>query len=611
MYLLHTQRKHATRPAGQSASTQRRWAGFWRLAFAAPLVLLMAAALSLASIQPAKAAPASQPQLSSSAELTALSSLGTADSLLDAQDHFHLLYTVTTPHSSNPNLVDLLYSVVSSDQHPVVLVKPVTLAHALDALFSPNLLQDSNGRFHASWIERTSGVFTVRHALVEDQSAHLSASSIVPETLFQTNSFADALSGGADASGNVVYAWLDGDSGAQTVRAVTISNNQTLGKPFVLFQPSIEAAFPHLVVYPDGTLAVVMQQRNPKAGWDIVLTPFDATAHPLHDPVFVAQGVFPGNQNQKGVSNSTLRNDFRFDPLAVVLDATQKLHIAWGVVNKLNYAVAVVQSDHGFALQPTTLLGITDNYMQLCLSVGPNTLPGHAAATNTATTWIGWIDDSENIPMMPYVDQISNHETLAGNPTRLVPLTSSATNPCVQEDTRGNIYVTWLQYDDNNQYGFFMATTARPPEASFWTSVGLSAKSPIQQLIFIVLGSMLLGAFVTVADILAVPVIAGLVKLGQLVHTPRLVLLLAGLIPPLVLNIYIQKYLAANFNTPPPAILWPIVGCAVAAALMLYLWFRSRKIPMEFLGTVGRVFLASYIAAFILCLPIIYFSAPD
>jgi hypothetical protein len=608
MCLFRLQRKLALPQAEQRPEKYRAFAEFLHLTLAASLLLLITTVLSFLPIQAAHAARASQPQLSSPAELTTLAPLGIADSLLDSQDHFHLLYTITTPHNPNPNLVDLVYAVISSDPHPVQLVKPVTLAHALDGVLSPNLLLDSQGRFHASWIERSNGVFTIRHAVVEDPNTHLSASSIVPETLFQTSSFAEALSGGADASSHVFYVWLDGDSGKQALRAMTLQNNQP-GKPFVLLQPSIEVAFPHLVVYPDGTLAVVMQQRNPKAGWDITLTPFDAAAHPLHDPIFVAQGAFPSNQNQKGTGNSPLRNDFRFDPLAVALDTTQTLHIAWGVVNKLNYADAVMQPDHGFALQPTTLLGITDNYMQLCLSAGPNIPPGQTGSATT-TTWIGWIDDSENFPMMPYIDQITNQETLAGNPTRLVPLTATAINPCVQEDTQGKIYAIWQQYDDNNQYGLFMATTARPPDSSLWTKLGLSAKAPIQQLIFIVLGSMLLGAFVTVADILAVPVIAGLVKLGQGLRVPRLVLLLVGLVPLLVLNAYIQKYLAANFATPAPSYLWLIVGSSVAVGMLLYLWFRSRNIPLEFLGTLGRVFLASYVATIILCIPIIYFSAP-
>ncbi len=610
MFLFRIQRDHARRQPGQPAAQDRARARLALLALGSFLCLLPMMVLSLLPIQAAKAAAASPPELSTPAELTVLAPLGLAESLLDSQNHFHLLYTITTPHSPNPNLVDLVYSVVSSDAHPAQLVKPVTLAHALDGLFSPSLLLDSKGRFHAAWIERSNGVFTIRHAVVEDPSTHLSASSIGPETLFQTSTFAEALSGGADASGNVFYTWLDLESGTQTLRGIVLQNPQASSKPFALLQPGVEVAFPHLVVYPDGTLAVVMQQRNPKAGWDIVIISYDAAAHPLHDPVFVAQGVFPSNQNQKGTGNSTLRNDFRFDPLAVALDARQRLHIAWGVVNKLNYTDAVMQANHGFALRPVTLLGRTDNYMQLCLSAGPNTPPGQARPTISDTTWIGWIDDSENIPMMPYIDQITTQETLAGNPTRLVPLTQRATNPCVQEDTHGNIYATWQQYDDTNQYGLFMATTTRPPEATFWTKVGLSAKTPIQQLIFIVLGSMLLGAFVTVADILTVPVIAGLIKLGQLFHVHRLALLLVGLIPTLVLNIYIQKYLAANFATPTPSFLWPVAGSIAAVGLLLYLWFRSRQTPVEFLGTVGRVLLASYVAASILCIPIIYFSAP-
>jgi hypothetical protein len=610
MYVLRAQRKHAPRLGRSSAEEGKHDTGILRLILAASFLVVSLALLSFVPLPTAFAASESQPQLSSPAELTTLATLGFAESLLDAQDHFHLLYTVTTPHNPNPNLVDLVYSVVSSDQHPVQLVKPITLAHALDGLFSPVLLLDSQGRFHAAWIERTDGVFTVRQAVVEDPSAHLSASSIVPETLFQTSSFADALSGGADASGNIFYTWLDLDSGSQTLRAIIIPNNHPPGKPFVLLRPSRAVAFPHLAVYPDGTLAVVMQQRSPKAGWDITLTPFDATAHLLHDAIFVAQGVFPSNMNQKGTGNSSQKNDFRFDSLAVALDARQHLHIAWGAIDTLNYADAVMQSDHGFALQSTTLLGIANNYLQLCLSAGPNIPPGQAGQAIPAATWIGWIDDSESIPMMPYIDQISSQEILAGNPTRLVPLTEQATNPCVQEDTHGNIYATWLQYDDNNQYGLFMATTARPPESSFWARLGLSTKAPIQQLIFIVLGSMLLGAFVIVADLLVMPVIAGLVKLGQHLHVHRLALLLAGLAPMLVINSYIQKYLAANFSAPPPSILWLLAGSLVAAGLILYLWFRSRNIPMEVLGTVGRVLLASYVATIILCIPVIYFSAP-
>lgn len=418
------QRGPAARQQGLSSEKQSALAGLVLLPLAPFFFLLITTVLSLLPMQTAQAAPASRPELSGPAELTTLAPLGIVDSLLDAQNHFHLLYTITSPHNPNPNLVDLVYAVVSSDPHPVQLVKPITLAHALDALFSPGLLLDGKGRFHAAWIERSNGVFSIRHAVVEDPSTHLSASSIMPETLFQTNSFAGALSGSADASGTVTYAWLDLDTGSQTLRAITLQNTQPLGKPFVLLQPSREVAFPHLVVYPDGTLAVLMQQRNPQGGWDITLTPYDAAAHPLHVPVFVAQAVFPGSQNQLGTRGSD-RNDFRFDPLAVALDSRQHLHIAWGVADKLNYAEAVMQSDHGFALQTTTLLGIADNYMQLCLNTGPNTLPGQTGQAAQGTTWIGWIDDSEKIPLMPYIDQITNQGTLAGDPIRLVPYASS------------------------------------------------------------------------------------------------------------------------------------------------------------------------------------------
>jgi hypothetical protein len=212
--------------------------------------------------------------------------------------------------------------------------------------------------------------------------------------------------------------------------------------------------------------------------------------------------------------------------------------------------------------------------------------------------------------MMPYIDQITNQDAFAAQPTRLIPLTDVGTNPCVQEDTHGHIYATWLQYDDNNQYGLFLATTARPPASTFWTKLGLSATAPIQQLIFILLGSMLAAAFMTLVSMLGVPVAAVLVKVGQLLHVHRLALLLVGLVPLLVIDVFAQRYMASDLATPTPPTAWPVIGSAVAVAVLLYLWFRSRKVPTEVLGTVGRDFLASYFAAFIFCLPILYFSVP-
>jgi len=559
-------------------------------------LLLALAAFSLGPSTPARAA-ASELQLSTPVALTSLATGGLSLVSLDDQRHFHLLYTTTTPQ----NEVNLVYRVVSSDGQSVQQIRqPLTLTRAADRIDSAALVLDSQNRLHAAWIEVRNGTFSILHALVEDPTAG-SANPLKIETLYQSSEPVEELSGGADSNGNTFFSWLDSSGGASNLSIIELHDDQSIDNPLHLTHQTDRLNFPHLLVYPDGTLTAVMLHQSPKGGWDVIIWPFDAGSS-LHDPTTVATQLHPGPNNQ--ISNTDVM-DFRFDPLAVNLDAQQHLHIAWGAILQLGYADATMLPDHSFAFQTTTLSSATYNYQELCLSAGPVTTPSTTPGPSSLP-WLVWLDDTQGTLLHPFIDQVNKQRQFRSAPRSLVDRFTAAISPCVEQDSQGGLYVTWQQYNDSGDNVLMMVTTTRAPLTPFWVELGLNRTNPIQQVIFILLASIMLGALGLLPNLLVAPLAAGIVRLGRRLHIPRLVGLLVALALFVAVEVLFQTFMSANFAEPLPPLIWAVIAAIASLVLMLYLWYRSRRFPPETLGAVGQLFLAAYLAAIVVSIPLVY-----
>ncbi len=572
--------------------------------------LLVAAGYALLFISPIISIPlvptahaASQPQLSTPVALTSLAVGGTPTVWLDSQDHFHLLYTTTTPQ----NQINLVYRVVNSDGQSVQDVRrPTTLSHAADRIDSAVLVVDSRGRLHASWIEVRNGTFFLFQALVEDSTTSGGSNTPKPEMLYQSTKALQTLSGGADSNGNTFYGWLDSNSGSPNLSTIEIRDDQSTGSVLQLTHQTDALNFLHLLVYPDSTLAAVMLQPSPKGGWDVTISPFDATGSALHDPTQVATQLIPGSLNLTGRTNDV--SDFGFDPLAATLDAQQHLHIAWGAILQLGYADVTMQPDHSFISRPTMLSTTTNNYQQLCLSAGPATPPS-GANNPSSSIWLAWLDDSQQTPVTPlhpYIDQINAQGALMSAPLLFADKNTASSTPCVEQDQHGGLYATWQQYNDSGDYVLMMVTTTHPPQEPFWVKIGLNRNNPIQQILFLLLGSTLLGALGLLPNLLVAPVAAGVVRFGTRLHVHRLALLLLSLAIFVAIDVWFQSFMSDNFSEPVPTFIWAIIAASASLLLIVYLWFRSRRFPPETLGAIGQLFLASYLATIIISIPLIY-----
>ena len=560
-------------------------------------LFLTVAGTGLSFVSTARAA-GSQVALSTPLALTSLGLKGTPDVLLDNQDYFHLLYETDAPQ----NQVDLEYKVVKSTGQSIQQIgKTITLARAADSIDSAVLVVDSRSRLHAAWIEIRNGAFLVRDALVENPTSSAGTSIDTPTTLYQSSNSTHDLTGGADSSGNVFYGWLDRSTGTPNLDTIEIHDDQSAGQPLPLTLETDQLDFPHLIVYPNDTLVGVMLHQEPQGAWDLTISPFDATGKSLHAPIVVIPNLHPGPSNQAGKDTNT----FHTDPMAVALDAQQHLHIAWGQVLQLGYTDALMQPDHSFTFQLKTLSSAAYDNQNLCLNAGP-AYPTSTPPTAAPPLWIGWLDTSQQPTLHPYIDQISDQGTLKNTPTSLVDSGTLAATPCVQQGAHGSLYVTWAQYNDNGNYVLEMATNTVAAQSPFWVKLGLNRNDPIQQVLFIFLGSILLGALGMLPNLLATPVAAVVVRFGTRLHIHRLALLLVGLAVFVAVDIWFQGFMADNFGEPSPSIVWSIVGAVLSLGLIIYLWYRSRRYPPETMGAVGQLLLASFAAAIVISIPLIY-----
>jgi hypothetical protein len=547
---------------------------------------------------PTAQAAGGQVALSTPLALTSLGLKGTPSVVLDNQGYFHLLYQTDAPS----NQVNLEYKVVKSTGQSIQQIeKTITLASAADSIDSTVLVVDSRSRLHAAWIESRNGAFFVRDALVENPASSAGNSVGVPTTLYQSSNSTYDITGGADSSGNVFYGWLDRSTGTPNLETIEIHDDQSAGQPLQLTQQTDQLDFPHLIVYPDDTLVGVMLHQSPQETWDLTIYPFDATGKSLHAPMVVIPSLHPGPANQASKDTNT----FHTDPMAVALDAQQHLHIAWGQVLQLGYTDAMMQPDYSFTFQPKTLSSTAYDNQNLCLNAGP-AYPVSTSSTTASPLWLGWLDTSQQPTLHPYIAQISDQGTLKNTPTSLVDAGTLAAAPCVQQNTHGSLYVTWTQYNDNGNYVLEMATNTVAAQSPFWVKLGLNRNDPIQQVIFIILGSILLGALGMLPNLLATPVAAVVVRFGTRLHIHRLALLLVGLGVFIAVDIWFQGFMAGNFGESSSPIIWTIVGVALALILIVYLWYRSRRYPPETMGAIGQLLLASYAAAIVISIPLIY-----
>ncbi len=556
--------------------------------------LLLFAALWLIPFATANAANA-QPTLSTPVELTSLGVAELTTNLLDTRGQFHLLYT-------EQRTTTLRYQVVKSNGQSVQVVKkPVTLVQQADKISDLALAFDSQGRLHAGWLEENNGTFAVRHVVVDDPTSGGANAALVPQTLYQSADTLQALGSGADGQGQVFYTWLDNSSGSPHLSAVEVTAMEAPAAPVALSYQASAIVFPHLLVAQDGTLLMTLLQANPNGGWDLTVTPYASTGAPLQAPTVVATQLHPGSLN---TITDKDKNDFHFDPLAVSLDTQQQAHIVWGAIDQLGYADVTLQPQGQVAAHSTTLSKSTSNYLQPCLVSSP---AQPTRLNHPAPIWLTWLDDSGSATLHPYFAQITAQGALATAPTPLVGPATPAGNACPQEDTSGGLYITWQQYDEGGNYGVQMATTTVAPQIPWWVStLGLNRDNPIEQCIFIALGSVLLGAAFLLADLFAAPVAAGIIKVGARFHIRRLVLLIVSLVLFIIVDIWVQGFIATLAQVPSPSLLWGIIGGVCALALITYLWYRRRKYPPETLGSIGQLLIASYVGAIVLAIPLIY-----
>lgn len=558
--------------------------------------LLLFAALWLIPFGAARAANA-QPTLSTPVELSSLGVGELATNLLDARGQFHLLYT-------DQKTTTLHYQVVkSSGQSVQVVRKAVTLVRQADKISYLTLTFDSQGRLHAGWLEKNNGGVAVTHIVVDDPISSSASAALTPQILYQSQDTLQALNAGADGQGHVYYTWLDNSNGTPHLSAIQVTAMQPAEAPVSLTSQASAVVFPHMLVAQDGTLVMILLQADPSGGWDLTVTPYAPTGAPLQAPTLVATQLHPGLLN---TITDKDKNDFHFDPLAVSLDAQQQAHIAWGAINQLGYAEVMLQPQGQMTVHSTTLSKATSNYEQPCLVTGSASPSQQAQVSHPAPVWLTWLDDSGSTTLHPYFAQITAQGTLTTAPTPLVGPGTPVGNACPQEDTRGGLYITWQQYDEGGNYSIQMATTTTAPQIPWWVKAGLNRDNPIEQCIFIALGSVLLGAAFLLADLFAVPVAAGIIKLGTRFHLSRLIFLIPSLALFLAVDVWVQGFIAEQVQAPSPSLLWGLIGGICALALCAYLWFRRRKYPPETLGTIGQLLVASYIGAVVLAIPLIY-----
>lgn len=558
--------------------------------------LLLLAALWLIPSGAAKAANA-QPTLSTPVELSSLGVAELATNLLDTRGQFHLLYT-------DQKTTTLHYQVVkSSGQSVQVIRKAVTLVGQADKISDLTLTFDSQGRLHAGWLEENNGLFAVTHVVVDDPTNSSASAALTPQMLYQSQDTLLGLNAGADGQGHVYYTWLDNSNGTPHLSTIQVTAMQPAEAPLALPYQASAVVFPHMLVAQDGTLVMILLQADPNGGWDLTVTPYASTGAPLQAPALVATQLHPGLLN---TITDKDKNDFHFDPLAVSLDAQQQAHIVWGAINQLGYADVTLQPQGQVAAHSTTLSQATSNYEQPCLVTGSASPSQQAQASHPAPIWLTWLDDSGSTTLHPYFAQITTQGTLTTAPTPLVGPGTPVGNACPQEDTRGGLYITWQQYDEGGNYSIQMATTTVAPLIPWWVKAGLNRDNPVEQCIFIILGSILLGAAFLLADLFAVPVAAGIIKLGTRFHLNRLIFLIPSLALFLVVDIWVQGFIAEQVQSSSPSLLWGLIGGICALALCAYLWFRRRKYPPETLGTIGQLLMASYIGAVVLAIPLIY-----
>ena len=556
--------------------------------------LLLFAALWLLPFATANAANA-QPTLSTPVELTSLGVAELTTNRLDTRGQFHILYT-------EQRTTTLRYQVVKSTGQSVQVVKkPITVVEQADKISDLTLTFDSQGRLHAGWLEENNGAFAVRHVVVDDPTNSGGSAALAPQTLYQSANTLQALGAGSDGQGHVFYTWLDNSNGSPHLSAIQVIATQAAVAPVALAYQASAVVFPRLLVAQDGTLLMVLLQADPAGGWDLTVTPYAPTGAPLQAPALIATQLHPGLLN---TITDKDKNDFHFDPLAASLDTQQRAHIVWGAIDQLGYAEVTLQPQGQVAAHATTLSQATSNYLQPCLVSGP---AQQTQTNHPAPVWLTWLDDTGSATLHPYFAQITAQGALATAPTPLVGPATPAGNACPQEDTSGGLYITWQQYDEGGNYGLQMATTTIAPQIPWWVStLGLNRDNPIEQCIFIALGSVLLGAAFLLADLFAAPIAAVIIRVGARLHIRRLALLVISLVLFLVVDVWVQGFIASLVQVPSPSLLWGIIGGIGALALLAYLWYRRRKYPPETLGSIGQLLLASYVGAIVLAVPLIY-----
>jgi hypothetical protein len=502
--------------------------------------------------------------------------------VLDAQGNLHLAYI--TPASGNNEA--LRYASYTLAGKPVGASR--TLVASASQIDDPQLVYDSTGALRCAWIVVTNNGFAVQEATV-------SAAPAPVVTLYQSTGAIEGLSAGADAQGRVFLTWLDQRSGVENVAYEALRGDKPLGPSRQITFVSDTLFAPQLAVYPDGTMAVTMLHLPTVGLWQLEVQYFAPNGAAEGAPLVLARNLRPS------LANVTQSIEFLHNPLAVQLDGQQRLHVVWAMLLDLGEATVARSGTGGKVLNQQTLATSSLNYVSPCLSTR---LAGTSRASGKAApVWVAWADATAG--SQAFLSRISDQGTLAMAPQPLVPGLKDSFAPCVGQDSHGTLYTIWQQYDNQNNYGFFIQVQNQPHSEPFWVALGLNRDDPVTQIFFILLGAFIGAAIPAAASTFAVPVGLIVARIGQWLHAPRVLALLVAFVPVWVLNMYVARWLGDNYGNGLPLVVFPVAFVfGVMGVLVLY---RQRPIAMkEALPAVGALLFGSYVAAIIALFPTAY-----
>jgi hypothetical protein len=305
----------------------------WRPWVACALVLTIFLWPLPATLAPAASSqPATAIRWGDAIELTQVNVGAPYAQVLDPQGHISLAYLA--PNGINNQALEYAVFTLTG----TAIQQPRILAPSVDQNTIPYLVYDSAGALHCAWIISTNSGFAVQQETVSAPHARV-------ETLYQSTGVIEGLNVGADAQGRTFFTWLDQRSNVENLAYEVLRGNEPLGPSRQLTHVSqVDELFaPQVAVYPDGMMAVtVLISNSGGATWQLDVYHFGPDGTPAGAPLVLAQQLIPSQSNELvGPPPPSPIEGIRDNPLAVQLDAQQRLHIVWAMYLQLSEATLV------------------------------------------------------------------------------------------------------------------------------------------------------------------------------------------------------------------------------------------------------------------------------